>query len=100
MNYSRRSQRDDHIRGMTWGARTTILAGPVPWISQLIRKGPPRPSATGNMPFWSGSSFHTAVGNAGCLRASATVGSSALLSVTTLFSRQWNPYDAATGNCI
>jgi hypothetical protein len=48
--------------------------GPTPWISHEILIGPPRPSATGTMPLLSGSRFQMAVGKAGCLTVSATVG--------------------------
>jgi hypothetical protein len=53
---------------------TMILMGPAPWISHEMLKGPPRPSATGARPMRSGSRFQMAVGKAGCLRVSATVG--------------------------
>ena len=53
---------------------TMSLVGPTPWISQDILRGPPRPLATGARPLRSGSRFQMAVGKAGCLSVSATVG--------------------------
>ena len=50
------------------------LVGPTPCISQEMLKGPPRPWPTGARPLRSGSSSQIAVGKAGCLMVSATVG--------------------------
>lgn len=52
------------------------LMGPTPWISHEMLMGPPRPWATGARPFLSGTRSQMAVGKAGCLMVSATVGTS------------------------
>jgi hypothetical protein len=53
---------------------TIILMGPLPWTSQSILNGPPRPAATGSCPDCVGVSFHIVSGYEGCARMVATSG--------------------------
>ena len=69
------------------GVLTTILMGPLPWISYAISNGPPLSFATVHLPFEAALRAHITLRKAGCEIISSAVRGIPAYSIDTLFQR-------------